>query len=153
LDAPNVNTKIARFERNDILGPNNEISYEKLVTKNPGCHAYLYKLTENGMTTGKEDEKDCDYTEYYLTSNKPCITAKNAKIMVQGTSSAAYGVAAFNMRTDFGDTTMYDGDGNVLEGRKVSNTSIPVDFICTKVNVASCENANNALNAEWYNRY
>ena len=153
LDAPNVNEKLARFERNDIIGSNNEISYEKLVTKNPGCHAYLYKLTENGMTTSKEDEKDCDYTEYYLTSNKPCLTAKNAKIMVQGTSSAAYGVAAFNVRTDFGDTTMYDGDGNVLEGRKVSETSIPVDFTCTKVNVASCENANNALNAEWYNRY
>ena len=153
LDAPNVNEKLKRFERNDILGPNNEISYEKLVQKNPGCHAYLYKLTENGMTTGKEDEKDCDYTEYYLTTDKPYITSKGAKVFVQGTSSAAYGVAAFNVRTDFGDTIMYDGDGNVLEGKKVSETSIPIDYTCTKVNVASCENANNALNAEWYNRY
>lgn len=153
LDAPNVNEKLKRFERNNILGPNNEISYEKLVQKNPGCHAYLYKLTENGMTTGKEDEKDCDYTEYYLTTDKPYITSSGAKVFVQGTSSAAYGVAAFNVRTDFGDTIMYDGDGNVLEGRKVSETSIPVDYTCTKVNVASCENANNALNAEWYNRY
>ena len=153
LDAPNINEKLARFNRNDILGANNEISYEKLVANNPGCHAYLYKLTENGMTTGKEDEKDCDYTEYYLDSKKPVLTAQGAKVMVQGTSSAAYGVAAFNVRTDFGDTVMYDGDGNQLDGRKVSDTSIPVDFTCTKVNVASCENANNALNAEWYNRY
>lgn len=153
LDAPNVAEKLARFNRNDILGPNNEISYEKLVTKNPGCHAYLYKLTENGMTTSKKDEKDCDYLEYYLNSEKPVISASGAKVFVQGTSSAAYGVAAFNVRTDFGDTTMYDGDGNVIEGRKVSETSIPVDYTCTKVNVASCENANNALNAEWYNRY
>lgn len=153
LDAPNVNEKLKRFERNDILGPNNEISYEKLVQKNPGCHAYLYKLTENGMTTGKKDKKDCDYTEYYLNADKPVITANHAKVFVQGTSSAAYGVAAFNVRTDFGDTTMYDGDGNILEGRKVSESSIPVDYTCTKVNVASCENTNNALNAEWYNRY
>lgn len=153
LDAPNVNEILARFARNDILGSNNEISYEKLVKNNPGCHAYLYKLTANGMTTGKEDEKDCDYTEYYMTAEKPCLTASGAKVMVQGTSSAAYGVAAFNLRTDFGDTTMYDGDGNAVEGRKVSESSIPVDFTCTKVNVASCENANNALNAEWYDRF
>ena len=153
LDAPNVNEKLVRFERNDILGTNNEISYEKLVAKNPGCHAYLYKLTENGMTTSKEDEKDCDYTEYYLDSNKPILTAQGAKVFVQGTSSAAYGPAAFNVRTDFGNTTMYDGDGNVLSGRKVSTTSIPIDYTCTKVNVASCESANNALNAEWYNKY
>ena len=161
LDAPNVNEKITRHSRNDILGSNNEISYEKLVAKNPGCHAYLYKLTKNGMTTGKEDEKDCDYTEYYLDTEKPYLTtnptndtnAPKAKVMVQGTSSAAYGVAAFNVRTDFADAPLYDKDGNQLSGRKVSDTSIPVDFTCTKVNVASCENANNALNAEWYDRF
>ena len=161
LDAPNVNEKITRHSRNDILGSNNEISYEKLIAKNPGCHAYLYKLTKNGMTTGKEDEKDCDYTEYYLDTEKPYLTtnptndtnAPKAKVMVQGTSSAAYGVAAFNVRTDFADAPLYDKDGNQLSGRKVSDTSIPVDFTCTKVNVASCENANNALNAEWYDRF
>ena len=153
LDAPNVNEILARFNRNDILGSNNEISYEKLVKNNPGCHAYLYKLTANGMTTNKEDEKDCDYTEYYMDAEKPYLTAQGAKVMVQGTSSAAYGVAAFNVRTDFANTTMYDKDGNAIEGRKVSDTSIPVDFTCTKVNVASCENANNALNAEWYDRF
>jgi hypothetical protein len=32
-------------------------------------------------------------------------------------------------------------------------TAIPVNFFCTKVNVASCENANNALNQEWYNMF
>jgi hypothetical protein len=57
LDAPNVNEKLKRFERNNILGKNGEISYEALVEKNPGCHAYLYKLTEQGMTVGTKDEK------------------------------------------------------------------------------------------------
>ena len=157
LDAPNTQEKLDRFERNDILGTNNDISYEKLVTKNPGCHAYLYKLNETGMTVGTDDDNGdqryCDYTEYYESADKPYITAKNVMILAQGTSSAAYGIAAFNLRTDFGDTTMYDGDGNELEGRKVSPTSIPVDYACTKVNVASCEGVNNALNQEWYNRY
>jgi hypothetical protein len=91
--------------------------------------------------------------EYYLTSNTPCIVANDATMIAQGTSSAAYGIAAFNVRTDFGDTTMYDGKGNVLPGRKVSETSIPVDYTCTKVNVASCEGVNNALNQEWYNKH
>lgn len=157
LDAPNVNEKLKRFERNNILGKNGEISYELLVEKNPGCHAYLYKLTEQGMTVGTDDEKGdqrpCDYMEYYLTSSTPHIVANDATMIAQGTSSAAYGIAAFNVRTDFGDTTMYDGNGNVLPGKKVSETSIPIDYTCTKVNVASCEGVNNALNQEWYNKY
>ena len=153
LDAPNVNEKLSRFNRNDILGSNGEISYEKLVDKNPNCHAYLYQLTENGMTTSKEDEKDCNYTEYCNDSKKPVLTAKNAKVLVQGTSSAAYGIAAFNVRTDFSGTKMYDGDGNKLDGKKVSESSIPINYTCTKVNVASCEGVNNALNQEWYNKF
>ena len=31
--------------------------------------------------------------------------------------------------------------------------AIPVNYFCTKVNVASCENANNAMNQEWYNMF
>ena len=40
-------------------------------------------------------------------------------------------------------------DGWSMDG----GTAIPVNFTCTKVNVASCENANNALNQEWYNLF
>jgi hypothetical protein len=32
-------------------------------------------------------------------------------------------------------------------------TSMPVNYFNTKVNVASCEQTNNALNQEWYDRY
>ena len=44
-------------------------------------------------------------------------------------------------------------DGHQVDGWEVSNTAIPIDYVCTKVNVASCENANNVVNAEWYNRF
>jgi hypothetical protein len=35
----------------------------------------------------------------------------------------------------------------------MTENSIPVNYFCTKVNVASGEHANNALNQEFYNRY
>jgi hypothetical protein len=35
----------------------------------------------------------------------------------------------------------------------MSPTAIPVDYFCTKVNVASAEGTNNAINQEWYNKF
>ena len=159
LDAPNANEMMRRYNRNDIVDNSGEISYEKLVQKNPDCHAYVYSIPK--MTTSKDDKvSDCDYFELYgenNTINNPYYKAinekgKGARIRVQGTSSAAYGVAAFNMRTEFQEGLL-DKDGNQVDGWKVSETAIPINYVCTKVNVASCENANNVVNAEWYNRF
>ena len=158
LDAPNSNEMMNRYRRNDILDNSGEISYEKLVQKNPKCHAYVYKIPK--MTTSKDDKvSGCEYFELfgeYNTINNPYYKAvknsKGARIRVQGTSSAAYGVAAFNLRTEFQEGLL-DKDGNLVEGWKCSETAIPIDYVCTKVNVASCENANNVVNAEWYNKY
>ena len=151
MDAPNTQEKVQRYKRNDILDNSGDISYKKLVKNNPGCHAYLYDIPQ--MTKDKNTKIDCYYSEYCNDPDKPIITADKAKMFVQGTSSAAYGVAAFNLRTDFRKTTMYDGDGNVIEGKEVSETAIPINYTCTKVNVASCENANNVYNQEWYNKF
>ena len=85
-------------------------------------------------------------------------------IKVQGTSSERYVDAAANLDTDFQYMDAADqypptgfidtGTNTVLkDGWKMSQNAIPVNFTCTKVNVASCENANNALNQEWYNRF
>lgn len=151
MDAPNTQEKIARYKRNDILDNSGEISYQKLVKNNPNCHAYLYDIPY--MTIDKNTKVPCQYTEYCNDSETPIITANDALMFVQGTSSAAYGIAAFNLRTDFRDTTMYNGKGEEIAGKEVSETAIPIDYACTKVNVASCENANNVVNAEWYNRF
>lgn len=158
MDAPNTNEMLARYHRNNIVDNSGEISYEKLVQNNPDCHAYVYRIPR--MTTSKDDKvKKCDYFELYgeyNNINKPYYKAINtgngARIRVQGTSSAAYGVAAFNLRTEFQEGLL-DKDGNQVDGWKVSDTAIPIDYVCTKVNVASCENANNVVNAEWYNNY
>ena len=154
MDAPNTNEMLERYRRNDIVDNSGEISYEKLIQKNPDCHAYVYRIPR--MTTSKNDKvKDCDYFELYgeyNTINNPYYKASSVQTYVQGTSSAAYGVAAFNLRSKFGDG-LIDKDGNQVDGWKASDSAIPVELACTKVNVASCENANNVVNAEWYNNY
>ena len=156
MDAPSSTKMLERFRRNDIMDNNNEISYEKLVKANPGCHAYLYDIPE--MTTTKDDKIDgCTYYELiegYDTIDTPYIRADKVRTYVQGTSSAAYGVAAFNLRSDFTKKgKIYDAEGNEMVGWQRTPEDLPIDIACTKVNVASCENANNVVNQEWYNKF
>ena len=157
MDAPSVNKMLERHRRNDIIDSSTgEISYELLVQKNPGCHAYLYDIPE--LTTNKEDKIDgCTYYELineYDNLGKPFMRADKVRTYVQGTSSAAYGVAAFNLRSDFTKKgKIYDKNGNEIPGWRPSDEDEYIDIACTKVNVASCENANNVVNAEWYNKF
>ena len=165
IDAPNVEKMLDRFERNDVVGNDGKISWSKVIEKNPSLPIHLYDIPR--MTKNKKDKvSGCIYEQYKGDFLKPKVKCDNATIKVQGTSSAAYGVAAFNIDSDFG-ASLKDGDGNLLtyydeDNKEITEyrgcwamreNSIPIDFTCTKVNVASCENANNAVNAEWYNKF
>lgn len=159
MDAPSTEMMLDRYNRNDILDNTGEISYTKLVEKNPDCHVYMYDVSRmpTGKTADGEDDivSGCTYTELYQSNNSldnPFYSAENTDIYVQGTSSAAYGAAAFNLRTEFPEG-LKDKDGNEVEGWQVTPDAEPIDLTCTKVNVASCENCNNVVNAEWYNKY
>lgn len=152
LDAPNTEEMLARYERNNILDASGNISYSKLVEKNPNCNAFLYRIDR--MTKDKNDKiGGCNYQRYHSNPKEPDETADNVEIRVQGTSSAAYGVAAYNIDAKFKNGFYDTKTGKTSSGWSMSNTAIPVNYFCTKVNVASCENANNALNQEWYNRF
>ena len=129
------------------------------------------------MTTTKKDPKKVfSYKQYQngrlrLKADSPEDESKGSiKMKVQGTSSAAYGPSAFNVDVEFsltnpdgdiikeGTSTLYEvtDDGkevNLPEGWSMNPNSIPCTYFTTKVNVASCENANNALNQEYYNRF
>jgi ribosomal protein L12E/L44/L45/RPP1/RPP2 len=98
----------------------------------------------------------CSYKQY-KGSDKARITAENVGIAVQGTSSLEYVAAAPNLNVDFSKATSFvdnlSGKSLKESGWAMSDTAKPVDFFCTKVNVASAENANNALNQEWYNLF
>ena len=153
MDAPSASEMMDRYIRNDILTTTGEISYEKLVQANPECRAYVYEIPQ--MTKNKDDKvKNCKYYELWRDNNtldNPYYKSDNATIYVQGTSSAAYGVAAFNLRSKF--SNLQDKDGNIVEGWQVTEDAIPIEIACSKVNVASCENVNNVVNQEWYNRF
>lgn len=155
MDAPNSMEIISRYNRNNILDDNGEISYSKLIEKNPNCDVYLYEMDH--MTTHKKDDKvkGCTYKRYH-GSTIPLQTAENVTMSVQGTSSAAYGLAAFNFDSEFVDGfTDYskNPDGEHIDKWSMTEKSMPFKYFNTKVNVASCEGANNALNQEWYDRY
>ena len=149
-DAPGAAEMVARYNRNNILDERNEISPALLAKANPGCHVHVYEIGR--MTKTKKDKiKGCSYAQY-LNSDQAHLTANNVTIKVQGTSSEKYVVAAANLDSEFTEGFI-DANGKAVEGWSMNPNSIPVDFTCTKVNVASCENANNALNQEWYNMF
>ena len=78
----------------------------------------------------------------------------------QGTSSNNYGAAGRNldliMKTykDYGNNPyIVLGDGSRVNKVSLTRESIPVNYFNVKVNIASSENANNALLAKRYNQY
>lgn len=158
-DAPNSNEILNRYQRNDILDERGKISPSKLATKNPNCLVHVYDIPR--MTLGKKDiVSGCTYDQYH-GSEKVVLHADDVKIRVQGTSSVAYLISAANIDSDF-ETS--DGGSSFIDpfDDKVTypngwsmdgGDAIECKYFCTKVNVASCENANNALNQEWYNMF
>lgn len=151
LDAFAPEEMLARFERNDVLRDDNDIDYLKLAEKNPYCRVHVYETGEEGWPQKAKHEVQTTYKQFY-GSKTPFLTADNVIIKPQGTSSMDYGLSAYNIDSKF-KNGFTDISGNHLDKWSMSEKSIPVNYFNTKVNVASCEGANNALNAEWYNRY
>ncbi len=153
-DAPNATEMVERYNRNDILSQNGEISYLKLAEQNPKCRVHLWnipRMTQNKIK--KDPVAGCSYQQIYLAGDEgDQITAENVTIGVQGTSSINYISSAANTDGRF-ESGFTDGNGNHLDGYSMSENSIPVNYFNTKVNVASCENINNMCIAEWYDQH
>lgn len=149
MDAPKAQEMKSRYDRNNILtkdaAGNEYISPTLLAKANPDCNVFVYSVPY--IPTSKKDVIDstgnpecCSYIQY-KGSDQAIRSYEGVKLRAQGTSSMAYGVSAYNL------------DAKFPEKWSLSNESIPVNYLNTKVNVASCEGANNALNQEWYNQY
>lgn len=153
-DAPNAEEMLKRFRRNDIkYDDRDDIDYAKLAKANPNCLVHLYEIPR--MTKNKKDPvPGCTYAQYQGSGVNAQLTANNVTIKVQGTSSEKYVDAAANIDSDFTEGFIDVATGNHLDGWSMDGgTALPINYTCTKVNVASCENANNALNQEWYNLF
>jgi hypothetical protein len=149
-DAPTAEEMYARYKRNDILDENDQISPTKLAIANPDCYVHMYDMAR--MTLNKKDEiNGCEYTQYH-GNDIASLSASNVTVKVQGTSSAAYGLAAYNLDSKFNDGFILP-DGTNIDKWSMSDTAVPVNYFCTKVNVASAEGTNNALNQEFYNKF
>ena len=163
-DAPNATTMKARYNRNDVIGDDDEIDYEKLYDASPDCRIWLYDI--HRMTTGKKDQVQVyEFQQLWKSGGKEYydgLIAKNAILTVQGTSSVNYRKGAANTDINFsGDNcTLKSASGEDLlaeglahKGMKLTNTSTPITYSNMKVNFASCEQVNNMCNAYWYQNF
>ena len=151
-DAPNAQEMLDRYNRNDILDEerDNVISPIRLAEKNPNCRVHVYDIPKM-VSEIDVPVPNCSYTQYH-GSKDPILFADNVSIKIQGTSSASYGLSAFNIDSEFNNGFTY-ADGSTSEKWSMNPNSIPVNYFTTKVNVASAEHANNALNQDWYNKF
>lgn len=149
-DSTNAEEMIERYRRNDILDERGEISPRLLAQANPNCLVHVYNIPR--MTMNKQDLiHNCSYEQYQGTTTP--LTANNVTIGVQGTSSEKYVISAANIDSKF-NNGFTNADGEHINGWSMDGgDAIPCNEFCTKVNVASCENANNPLNQEWYNLF
>lgn len=151
-DCGDAEKMIERYLRNAIYNDNGTININNLASANPDLR--ILKISADRMTTGKEDVVSCTVQLIYTNGGADyCFTATGVLMKVQGTSSAAYGEAAYNVDLDFSNAVWTLENGNVIKEYAMTPNSIPVNYFNIKLNVASSENANNVCLADDYNTY
>lgn len=164
-DARNAEEIISRYNRNQIYDENNQLTPEVLAEKCPNLR--IYKLEAPHFTNNKKDTV-YNTTIQQIYKNGDAIldnwTAYNAAHSGQGTTSNEYGAAGRNLDYKMNCDTTVDGkeyksyivlgDGVTKTDKiSLSRDSVDVNYLNLKVNIASSENANNALLQKRYNTY
>lgn len=152
-----------RYVRNDIypIEDKQKITPESVATACPDLKVYVlsapYFTNDKGdkvanttikqlHNTGTRENPEWDIYENW--------TATGATHNGQGTSSNEYGYSGRNLEFNMKKATITLGDNKtVVKEIQLSPTSYPTNYLNFKINIASSENANNALLQKRYDRY
>lgn len=169
-DGPTYQEKINRYKRNsEPLLQQETYSLEDLADLAEKLPDLRIICISAPVFTNDKDNKEKDttinyfYHKGYETGDIPRWTAINCRHSGQGTSSNEYGHAGRNLdlimdKSGYEDTTgikpkIILEDGTETTKVALTQDSISVDYFNIKVNIASSENANNALLAKRYNKF
>lgn len=166
-DARNIEEMISRHNRNQIYDDNNQLNPDVLAEKCPWLR--VIKLECPYFTNHKDNRVPNTTIEHIYKNGDPVLDnwiATDAVHSGQGTSSNNYGAAGRNLDLMIKITKDKEtgvklntnpiftlSDGSKVSKVALTKTSVPVNYFNVKVNIASSENANNALLQRRYNTY
>lgn len=160
-DARSAEEMIDRYDRNQIY-QDGVLNPDYLAEVCPWLR--VIKIECPRFTYDKDDKVGGTNIEYIYKDGDPVYDNWYATDCVhsgQGTSSNSYGPSGRNLDIilktykDMGNQPVITlGDGKTIVSKvSLTDTSVPVNYFNVKVNIASSENANNALLARRYNTY
>ena len=140
-----------RYDRNQVYDSSGKLDPDKVATLNPNLHVLIWHAA--GISEAKDQKITGQLTHKYIAGGvEHSWTASGVEQKAQGTSSLGYVQAGCNE-----DFNMKQGidleDGTHLDAYAMSDTSIPVNYLNFKTNVASQEHINNILLADLYNAH
>lgn len=155
-DARTSDEMVSRHDRNEIYDENGNLTPELLAQKCPDLR--IIKVEAPWFTNDKDNKIDGTTVQMIYKNGDPVLdnwTCTDARHSGQGTSSNEYGYAGRNLDLIMdGDESLFTfSDGTTGKTITLTRDSVPTDYLNVKVNIASSENANNALMANRYNTF